>query len=126
MRELKFRAYDKTDTTEDAVSPTNDFAGWVKIVGMFGDLDLRKTGWIFMQYIGIKDKNGKEIYEGDICRVKALGRDIIGKVFFNENKLQFGLDAIVETEIEIPSHAETDEWEVLGNIYQNPELLPKE
>lgn len=62
----------------------------------------------FMQSTGIKDRNGVEIYEGDI--VKAFGANI-HVVEFYDGKFNpiSDLEAIY--------------WEVIGNIYENPELL---
>ena len=71
------------------------------------------------QYTGLEDKNGVEIYEGDICLVEGLGNcevdicKLYGAVF-----KQDGCDYPV-----IDSIAEDDSFEVIGNIYENPDLL---
>ena len=79
------------------------------------------------QYTGLKDKNGKEIYEGDVVRIWAdpkdyngyKGHNYIGVVEWDEFILGFILS---------DGHGLKDfEFiEIVGNIYENPELLNKE
>lgn len=71
------------------------------------------TGSIWMQFTGLHDKNGKEIYEGDIVK-----RDLDGDVGMVE------IDSGVFTmsgDCQLPLFQET--VEIIGNIYENPELL---
>lgn len=86
---------------------------------------------VIMQSTGLKDKNDKEIFEGDIVRTtRFLGRaDEIGG-FYEYEKDYVGVVKVLEGSwvIDIGSVAvrlwsEIDEPEVLGNIYENPELL---
>ena len=69
------------------------------------------------QYTGLHDKNGKEIYEGDILKGTFYGfpmpeYDYVFQIYWDEKEKGF-----------MASYFEPSECEVIGNIYDNPELL---
>jgi uncharacterized phage protein (TIGR01671 family) len=73
---------------------------------------------ILMQYTNLKDKNGTEIWEGDLVRIKIHGDDpLISPIEFAHAGF-WPID--YDTEYGWPA---PDELEVIGNIYENPELM---
>ncbi|MBU1449063.1 YopX family protein [Patescibacteria group bacterium] len=125
MRPLKFRAWDKEDK-----KMKDDFAicsfGTVFELneGTFNDGRMYESGYIIMQFTGLKDKNNKEIYEGDILRYK-------NPAFYISSKTGKRCDdggnryKIVEWDnagFNI-SNLQTSKWEVIGNIYEHNHLL---
>lgn len=88
------------------------------------------------QYTGLKDKNGKEIYEGDIVSGTALSRERTGVIVWIGQLAGFGIryterdDSTAWQESSILKDIEKHEYsefcaEVIGNIHDNPELLER-
>jgi uncharacterized phage protein (TIGR01671 family) len=73
---------------------------------------------IFQQFTGLLDKNGKEIYEGDI--VKRLNTEYIYEVVYNEENAAYFLQ---NKDGEGPLSYYRKVVEVIGNIFENPELI---
>lgn len=117
MREIKFRAWDKN------------------LREMFYDRDnVTVFSWPpehheIMQCTGLKDKNGKEIYEGDIYTVPPLPGNY--QVFFYEGAFTGGklleesmpLNWTPGRRTELNPDKFSAELEIIGNIHENPELM---
>ena len=78
-----------------------------------------------MQYIGLKDSNKNEIYEGDIVKIEDyFGEDIIGRVIYDEATAGYVFHKGNERNyFQMTLDLESYVYYVIGNIYENPELL---
>ena len=120
MREIKFRAWDKIrKKMYDSV-----FYSYDRKTGIMNlDTDLgvihfsERQAFELIQYTGLKDKNDKEIYEGDICKIKVNNnKEIIEEIKWKEYRwYPFGEG--------VPPNYTGTEIEVIRNIYENKELL---
>ena len=85
---------------------------------------------VLMQSTGLFDKNGKEIFEGDIVKYKDGCNTFTEEVAYDKNFAVFGvLDAYVDIIFsfgELAEDIDLHSLEVIGNIYENPELLEGE
>lgn len=129
MRNIKFRAWDKKVKKMYGVTCI-DFACW----DLYLDSPGRKYGNAkkiaienLMQFTGLFDKNGKEIYEGDIVNYSGYGftetfQMFIGEVYWSNHRTSF---SIKNGDIHLnPIYPiEEDKVKIVGNIYENPELL---
>lgn len=113
MREIKFRAWNK-DGRYWLTDPTSPWGGINSAIHHIQD------NYELMQYTGLKDKNGKEIYEGDIVKI---GNDLIEEVKW------VGVGDWMEDKqpmVGFVSHGTIYKGkpiEVIGNIYENKDLL---
>ena len=81
---------------------------------------------VLMQSTGLKDKNGKEIFEGDILACKTDDEVINLNVFWDEEHALFMFESKKYNEQEPLAELvenNTYPYEIIGNIYENPELL---
>lgn len=122
-REIKFRAWNKKEKYIELVDDLQMFNNQLYIGIPGEDYFLGKDDVELMQYTGLHDKNGKEIYEGDI--VQGLFADqeeleIKGQVIYSNGQASYIVIASNNDEWEL---GYLDNLEVIGNIYDNPELL---
>ena len=122
LKPIKFRAWDAKNKRIINVSSL----AFAKTGVDIATIDFGMEDWIngeLMQFTGLLDKNGKEIYEGDIVKVKWGG---VGDVVFKDGGFVSQWEnGNVEYRV-CKSDIESREVEVIGNIYENPELLGKE
>jgi len=127
MREIKFRAWNLADKKWDKVSEVFGMNDYFRDLGN-GVFRFNRGDVILMQYTGLKDKNGKEIYEGDILDITSTNSSgtvspgkykvVEGSGGFDIERESFG-EPITCRLGEIP-------WgnnKIIGNIYENKELL---
>lgn len=123
-REIKFRAWDKKKkrmTYSNNWSSLNFRTNGDMFRFMIGkdDYNLIDYQMIVEQFTGLVDKNGVEIYEGDIVS------NLIGEVFIvGYGAPSFWLYRNLDDEVDVErfnNHIDTEE--VIGNIHENPELL---
>lgn len=143
MREIKFRAWhpdfgEMVYTNGESIFEKREFSLFVFQVGFS---HYPETEWNIMQYTGLKDKEGKEIFEGDIGEIKTQsGRidrfvvkwgvyrrkmasgwevDIPGFCFWIDNFPSFPIVNNYNNDHDL------DIISIIGNIYENPDLIPQ-
>lgn len=111
MREIKFRVW--SDIRKTWVNP---------VIDITNDFNINSNeNRIFEQFTGLKDKNGKEIYEGDICEMKHpfKNRYWKGKIYYD--RYGFNGYGFIMTHFDNPTDLfseGTSYIEVIGNIHQ--------
>lgn len=118
MREIKFRAWDKQKTCwldqKDTVYLSDEGEAFVLVAGAASDW-LRGVNVDIQLYTNLLDKHGKERCQGDIIRRNT------GYTFVEEMKM-FSLGP--RTSAQAFGYDYHPDDEIIGNLYDNPELLP--
>lgn len=140
MRKIKFRGFTTDyidnewiygdlihhDTDETYIIPQND--RYLEITCDITDDDNRVDETTVGQFTGLEDKNGKEIYEGDILKlIDTDGSEIIACVIFLKDVGRF----VLKEEVGDIGYLDIDflvdgDMEVIGNFFENRELLETE
>ena len=144
-REIKFRAWVKAEKRMCPITVLTDEGAY--LVGVSKGKDqyydggrevirapddgrfLNKREFVLMQFTGLQDKNGKDIYEGDIVENKTQRKNFDNRT----GKYEYHLDVITTRDVvefnkhwcsfDFTKRTEIGELKVLGNIYQTPELM---
>lgn len=114
MREIKFRVWYRTVYGFKMETPADNYQ-----LGVY----LEPNDTVVMQYTGLKDRNGKEIYEGDIVaywqgdvREEYLSHKLVRPVEWIATTQKTGWNIA-------KGRGDVLNWEIIGNVWENPNLL---
>jgi len=136
MREIKFRAWDKVSKRmmlpeysdwEDFMIEPDGTVSYTYEIGLYERNRIKKVvDYEIMQCVGLKDRDGKEIYHKDI--IKCLPFGLYGVVEWIDELGLFTLQLIGNDNMDTSVYSRQIEGknimrEVVGNVFENPELL---
>ena len=122
----RFRAWDDWRKRMSVVDRIYIDTKGVRLYDDFGEYWRNFRDAKLMQSTGLKDKNGKEIFEGDILACKTDDEVINLNIFWDEEHALFMFESKKYNEQEPLAELvenNTYPFEIIGNIYENPELL---
>lgn len=111
MRQFKFRAFDKYNS------------GWLPpdLVRAMPLQQLQQETYIWSQFTGLKDFNGREIFEGDIVKNHTHISEVL---FANGSFMTYLNDGDTSSRnLLLEMSQNSNNFEVIGNIYEHPELI---
>ena len=133
-REIKFRAWNKYTSKmleQEGISGSNSYISFLDFY--YDNSEDRNFGsvindLILMQFTGLLDKNGKEIFEGDLLQYdgynfKLINKEKIYQIKYDDNLAQYysyNLENSFDTFLVVRAWKES---KIIGNIFQNPELI---
>lgn len=142
MREIKFRQWNENDvfsSNKMDYNPVLEYSTGMATMAVDINWLMKKHQSNLMQYTGLKDKNGTEIYEGDILKHRSVVNDPEGKILheivaevvidkgmtyvnghINYGFFDEGIEVYEHRALLLHSHGL---FEVVGNIYEHKHLL---
>lgn len=135
-RQIKFRAwhyFSKTFLTINNLIINPDSNEIIGVEDINGDAyDISEAGVALLESTGLQDKDGKDIYEGDILQFKSQSlldswagkkmATMVARIYWNQEELAF---YIINKKADFKPNMRTDnnQFEIIGNIYENPSLV---
>ena len=121
MREIKFRAWDGFYRRMVLVDELHIKTNEIRYSQGFNTLNK----FVLMQYTGLKDINGVEIYEGDVARLEDGDFEVcfLEGCWYLRRVTTFGTSFGRLWEVSAEAQSKSLPFEVIGNIYENPELI---
>ena len=126
MREIKFKAFVKELNRiipVECIEFENEKLDHIHLVS---GMSLEPNEFELVQYTGLKDKNGVEIYEGDVLSLADCDPSLY-KIVWWEHNFKYGIEYIgsntTNWQEENLEEFSSELIKVVGNIYENPELL---
>ena len=135
MREIKFRVWNNAKKSwvhgpheRPDLDGVNLFGENVLLGGFMKGVSIKELNdCVPLQYTGLKDKNGKEIYEGDIlAEPNKPDKDLIIIVKYDVDNGSYITDPVIREaeELSLCKHnIKNRKWKIIGNIFENPEFL---
>jgi uncharacterized phage protein (TIGR01671 family) len=125
--EIKFKVWDNQskhwvyfhnddDLTEPVLLTENNF-----VIEPYNNY--HKADYVYCMFTGLQDKNGKDIYEGDVIKIE-LNNNAKYQVIWRNEFADFFLSNI-KSSIGTYFHSDGDCLEIIGNIHENPEILER-
>lgn len=126
---LRFRAWLKEDKEMVDVEEINFYNGEFDFIGDATTWMCKSNDCVLMQSTGLRDKNGKEIFEGDILNVESDEENLKVSVFWDDKHALFMFESKKYNEEDALAELFEDNsysFKIIGNVHANPELLEEQ